>query len=517
MSNSSFQFIDPSTQTPLFTAEWITCAYPVSDLYATSPRYLYYVLLVMVFLTQWHSWLANVFLGGVATYAGTAAIEAFILIAHKYSKPPKAPVSIPYIDPASVEGNSTLGAIPNLVTGRTSVDVAPAALDFDIDAVIAITVTGYLMMLPMHCWSSAVRANRARHFLILLWNALMFAGMICSIVLWPSLFDSPLQYRFCYPTILDSSSVTSDGRYSDPNTQLQGSWNDTIWGIFSNFSRAANMNNNCFYPCFNTTQVLRREQTLMVDLQSNKSPRLSTQLFYSGYTPTTHLDREFGFANLMYTALVLTTIVMCMLLVFVLTPICRFIRVPVAKPKELFWTARKELFHVLWNDFKHGLGRTAFAIASPRAAHDQLRQFSRRKLRKQIFKVVRFQLDIVALLMLFVAMFLTPATIVIFIAFIEWYIHRDLVSQEAAQQVGQWTTSVSVALVLISALVLRLKYTMASRNELLNEIADTREHLAELEKMLSRKEVKEVQIAMGMEGVELRPLSVTMVEERRAA
>jgi len=56
-------FTDPSTQTPLFVAEYIAASYRMSDTYANSPRYLYYVLLVLVFFTQWNEWLANLFVG----------------------------------------------------------------------------------------------------------------------------------------------------------------------------------------------------------------------------------------------------------------------------------------------------------------------------------------------------------------------------------------------------------------------------------------------------------------------
>ncbi|RMZ82459.1 hypothetical protein DV737_g1980, partial [Chaetothyriales sp. CBS 132003] len=354
LTNLAFEFVNPATQTPLFTVEWMTCAYPVSDLYASTPRYLYYTLLVLVFLTQWHSWLANVFLGVVATYAGTAAIEAFILISNMPHLAVPQPVSIPYIDPASVLGNTTLNSIPNLITNLTLIEVQPAALEFDVDAVLAITVTGYLMMLPMHCWSSAVRANRARHFLILLWNTLMFVGMLCSIIMWPSLFNSGLQYRFCYPAILDSDYVTSDGHYTDEFSQFDGTWNDTIWGIFLNFTRAANLNQNCFYPCFNTTQIMRRPNSLVADLQSNKSPRLSSQILDAGIAePTTNIWREADLAVGMYTALIITTVIMLFLLLFVLTPLRKITRVPIAKPKELLWSARKELLHAMWRDFSH--------------------------------------------------------------------------------------------------------------------------------------------------------------------
>ena len=64
-----------------FTVQAVTCSYPISDLYASAPRYLYYSLLVLRFITLRHSWLAHIFLGGVVAYAATAAIEAFVLIA----------------------------------------------------------------------------------------------------------------------------------------------------------------------------------------------------------------------------------------------------------------------------------------------------------------------------------------------------------------------------------------------------------------------------------------------------
>lgn len=487
LSDTSINFINPATQTPLFTAEWVTCAFPISDLYASSPRYLYYALLVLVFVTQWHSWLANVFLGVVATYAGTAAIEAFILMANRHALPETQQVSIPYIDPASVSGNETLSAIKNLVMNATAVEVQPAVLEFDIDAILAITVTGYLMMLPMHCWSSAVRANRARHFLILLWNALMLAGMICSIVLWPRLYSSPLQFRFCYPTLLDSDSVTSDGLY-DSSFRLD-TWNATIWNMFSNFSIAADLNNNCLYPCFNTTQILRRPSSLVADVSTDKSPRINSELDFSGVAiPLTDVEKEFNLAFLMYAALIVTTIIMIVLLAFLLSPARSLTRVPIDRPKELLWSARKELFHVLWKEFVGGVVKALLPFRSPSEARRRWRATSSETLRRHIGMFLRFLLDIVALIILFIAMILTPGTIIVFVVWIERYIHRDLISSEAPQQVGQWTSSVSVALVLVSALVLRLRYPMASEREIADEIANTKEHLERLEELLAQKQ-----------------------------
>ena len=117
----STSFTNPATQTPLFVAQEVTCAYPISDLYASSPRYLYYALLVASFIFRGHSWLANVFLGAAATYAGTAAIEAFILSSYGSTLPPAQTISIPYISNASVAGNQTLESLTNLVTDLNQV------------------------------------------------------------------------------------------------------------------------------------------------------------------------------------------------------------------------------------------------------------------------------------------------------------------------------------------------------------------------------------------------------------
>lgn len=318
----------------------------------------------------------------------------------------------------------------------------------------------------------------------------MFAGMICSIILWPSLYDDSLQYRFCYPHYLDSNSVTSDGLYTQPEGWYEGSWNETIWEIFGDYTRGLSLNNNCFYPCFNTTQVLRRTNNIVADLTAVRSARLSVQLAEAGISPITNIVKETNLAYLMIVALAVTTAVMFMLLIIVVTPLRRFTRVPVSRPKELLRRDRKELFHLLWKDFVHGLRVCFMAIRYPSRAVYELRSLPHRTKRTKTMKVVRFYLDLLCVLLLFVAMFLTPATIVIFIIFIEWYIHRDLVSAEAPTQVGQWTTSVSVALILISALFLRARYRMATRHEIQNEIDDTRKHLEMLEDLLQKRDVK---------------------------
>ena len=80
-----------------FIAQEVYCSYPISTIYGSGPRYLYYALLFLAYTTRWRGWLSDVFLGTAATYAGTAAIQAFILLASHQKDPPPTSVTIPYV------------------------------------------------------------------------------------------------------------------------------------------------------------------------------------------------------------------------------------------------------------------------------------------------------------------------------------------------------------------------------------------------------------------------------------
>ncbi|KAG8628479.1 hypothetical protein KVT40_004352 [Elsinoe batatas] len=480
------QFVNPATQTPLFTAEWVTCAYPASDIYGSSPRYLYYALLVAVFFTQWYPWLANVFLGVAATYAGTAAIEAMILIGYNRAEAVSQTVTIPLINSTVAAADSVLSTISNLITDRDTIDITPDALDFDIDAVLAITVTAYLTMLPVHCWSSFVQHNRARRLLVLLWNLLMLAGALCALILWPTLLDTPLQYRFCYPSILDSTSVTSDGNVNSSRTSIQ-SWNNTIWNTFSNYNNAADLNTNCLYPCFTTEEVLRRPNMLVANTQTYHSPRTKSALALAGIAdPSPGLIKEYYLTELMIAAIVVTGFTMIVMLLFLLTGASRLSRVPLHRPKEMFHRA-KTPFPAIWEDIKRGGRRMMMAVRSPRKAWRDFTSQPEKTRRTKAWHLLRFGLDVLALTILLIAMVLTPAVIVAFVVFIEWYIHLGFGNGESPREVGQWATSVGVGLVLVSALVLRLRHVIASRGEVEGEIRETEEKLRRLRELLETK------------------------------
>lgn len=80
-------------------------------------------------------------------------------------------------------------------------------------------------------------------------------------------------------------------------------------------------------------------------------------------------------------------------------------------------------------------------------------------------------------------MIVSPFTVVAFVIWIEIQISNDGPSEETPSQVGQWAYPVSLALLVISAAILKLKYRLASSVELEREISALKEHLGALEKM----------------------------------
>ena len=348
-------------------------------------------------------------------------------------------------------------------------------MELDIDAILAIVLTGYLTMLPLHCWSSGIKSSRIRHLLVGLWNMLMLAGSICALILWPRLYDTPFQYRFCYPEYPDPETLNNDGWVDG---LWKGTWNATIWHLFQDVNTAFDLSDNCLYPCFNTSQVLRRQNSMIATLNTNVSPRTNGAITEKEET------RILTLVFLMYLAIVISTCVAVTLLILTVTGLRRFTRVPVHSPL-LLWSGRKELAHAFLTDIRSGAERTVNIISSPNTAVKAA--LHAETLTQHLLHFLRFWTDALALLLLLTAMFLVPTTLATFLVWIEWYINHDLVSQEAPSQVGQWTTSVSIAFVLVSAGVLRLRYWVASEEEVREEVLELKERLRKLEQLGERK------------------------------
>lgn len=462
--------MDNNTGSPLFIASEALCYYPISTIYNSCPRYLFYALLIASCVTRWTGWLADVFLGAAATYAGTAAIQTFIMVSSIQKPQDPGPVSIPWISANS----SLLNEFPSLITERDHVLVSPASYELDADAVMAIVVTGYLVFLPLQCWSRILTHDRARNLLFYVWNALMLAGSICALVYAARTPKIPVQYMFCYPDIPPFGDTSNDGWQASWRTST---WNNSVWQTFSNISQWGQLGDICFNPCFNTTQILRQ----------------STSLHSVTATDETEAPRSHGFwravlysKRYIYSLIILCLILNCLLLTYRFLPYRS--RVPSAqivviwKDRKRIWNSFKEEIHSAMRPLPIGSDSQQEDLAPTNKKKSPMTRirpiFTRRFLRT----FLHISVDIIILFGIVFSMIVSPFTIVAFVGWIEFQIYNDGPSQESPRQVGQWAYLVSIALLVISAGILTLKYKIASLTELENEIEDTKKHLGYLEK-----------------------------------
>ncbi|KAJ5931087.1 hypothetical protein N7466_006580 [Penicillium verhagenii] len=453
---------------PLFIAQEALCFYPISTIYDSCPRYLFYALLLASCVTRWTGWLANVFLGAAATYAGTAAIEAFILL----SSPPKlqepVPVTISYL----AENSTLWDSFPQLITQTDQVILQPSALDLDGDAVMAIVVTGYLVFLPLQCWSRVLTQDRARNLLFYLWNILMLAGSICALVYAVNKSEIPTQYMFCYPDIPPYESTTSDGWQDSWRTST---WNTSVWETFSNITKWGEIGDICYNPCFNTSQILRKPSMLQSWVAEKGSEVSHGNRFW---------DKLIYSKRYIYSLIILCFVLNFILLTFKFLPYKS--RIPSAQI-VVIWRARKDIWRSFKEELKQSLSASPIngverkemsSFGKPASRWNRIRPFFTLRFLKAFLRLLA---DLAILFGLLFSMIISPLTIIGFVAWIEWWIHNDGPSQENPQQVGQWSYLVSIALLVISAAILTLKYRIASVAELDCEIETLRTHLHNLE------------------------------------
>lgn len=455
---------------PLFIAQEALCYYPISTIYDSCPRYLFYALLLASCVTRWTGWLADVFLGAAATYAGTAAIQSFILIANRPTWQPPSPVTISY-----VPDNTTLWeSFPQLITQTSEVIIQPGAFELDGDAVLAIVVTGYLVFLPLQCWSRVLTHERARNMLFYMWNMLMLAGSICSLIFAGKKDSVPTQYMFCYPDIPPQQQTSSDGWENDWRT---GTWNSSVWSTFSNISDWGAIGNICYNPCFNSSQILR-EPTQLQSWVASKDTDLAH--------PNQLWNRIVYSNRYVYSLIVICLILNIVHLTFKWLPYKSLI--PSAQI-IVIWKERKSIRHSFKRELKDALSisreeKNEKKGVSASAGHNssqwsRLRPFFTIRYIKALLRVLT---DAFILFGLLFSMIISPITIIAFVVWIEWWIYDDGPSQEHPQQVGQWSYLVSLALLLVSAIILSLKYKLATKTELDTEIEKTKTHLEKLRK-----------------------------------
>ncbi|KAJ9635615.1 uncharacterized protein PV06_02844 [Exophiala oligosperma] len=475
-------FNSPATYNPPLIAQEISCVYPISDTYGPTPRYLYYVCLFLSFWAPRYGWLAHAVLGAAVAYAATAAVQTFILLSARLVPAPVQNVTIPYISSTNLTGY--FAGIKALVTNRSYVEVQPDYLELDIDAVTSVVITAYLVGLPLQCWSRITRASTVLHRLVLVWNLVMLAASISVLILWPHLNVAPAQYRFCYANVDDGDSFQNsngwDKHYWDQT------WNQTVWKLFGqpllDNRLWFNYTSNCMYPCFSTSQILRQATSLKASALTPNAPGAKL-----------HTDAGYGsddFQPLIYTAITSFTAAQLFLLAMGRLKFCTE-RVPIYEPRQL-WTRRKEIWQSFNGDFKRGWvhlmnflrsPQTSLSLKTPRqwnSNHTSIRQHP----------LFLFSLDLLVILVLFAAMLFGPLTVIAFIIWIEHYIHQDGAPTESPRAVGQWGITVQLGVVLFAACVLRLKYRVASEEEVRREIEHRTEELDKLKIIADQKRLR---------------------------
>ncbi|OAL52707.1 hypothetical protein IQ07DRAFT_506066 [Pyrenochaeta sp. DS3sAY3a] len=464
-------------------AQNITCAYPISDIYAPTPRYLYYCVLFLTFVTIRYRWLSNIFLGAAVAYAASAAIHAFIILSRPPTIHESSQVSIPFIPALSNRTRS----IEALVVDKTELAIQPDAVELDIDTITAVVVTAYLVGLPLQIWSRTIRSRIIIRYMILLWNLSMLAGTICALLSWPTTNLASPQFRFCFAGFLDPTSLSSSGW--DPSDWV-GSWNSTILNIFDNPATVwQGQTNNCFYPCFNTTQILRQSTSLKATVTT------STTKFAKLHNPSRSNNDRFG--PLLYVAIIVFSVAQFFLyIVSALRLGSDNLRPALHEPHRL-WKYRKEV----WQHLKAGFWRSCLSLAmvchwphgwtircvgQPMHANTTPSpDLAASRSYENLYNLFRFVIDVLMLVTLIACFTLFPVVVLAFIGWIEWYIRNDGSTNESINQVGQWAPLVSVAVILFAGLFYQLQGRLASVEEIRLDIQSTERHLRTLTRNLA--------------------------------
>ena len=467
----------PTSQEALtLIAQNVMCAYPISDIYAPASRYLFYVSVALTFIFIRIRWLSHVFLGTVVAYAACAAIHAFIIVSQHSNLQSPQNVTIPYIGSGSewTTGNNPVQAI---VANKTTISIQPDAVELDIDPVTAIVVTACLVGLPLQIWSRTMRSSIIVRYMILLWNAVMLAASVCALLAWPTTNLASPQYRFCYAGFLDPDSQTSDGW--DPKYWV-GSWNMTIANIFGHTNTTwQELSNNCFYPCWNTTQIIRKPSSLTTVVST---PHAN---FAKLHSP--NRAKNDGFAPFIYAAV--WTFAAAQIVLYLVTALklgSAQLRSTIHEPHHLL-RKRTMVWKQLAADGRYSWHTIRQIFRLSLCTRRNIWQRGERPQLRDLVPVLRLLIDVTALIILVAVFLLSPCILVAFICWIEWYIRNDGATNESINQVGQWAPLVSVGIILIaSTLYHLLKVPLATEHEIRKEIEEEKASLQKLRLKLEK-------------------------------
>jgi len=311
---------------------------------------------------------------------------------------------------------------------------------------------------------------------------------------WPDLFaaSSMLGERTSSPHSTCSVTTTSQPLQQTSSDGWQnewrpGTWNSSVWGVFSNPSLWNQLGDICYNPCFNSSQVLRQTNSLQSWVASQDSElshpnRLWKKAIYSN--------------RYIYSLIIICLILNIFHLIFKWLPYASLI--PSAQI-VVIWKERK----AIWHNFKQELKDALSIFKEEQAARKETEtstghESSRWSRIRPLFTIrflkasLRVLADAWILFGLVFSVTISPFTIIAFVVWIEWWINHDGPSQEHPQQVGQWSYLVSIALLLVSAAILSLKHRLATTSELDTEIERTRTHLEQLQQSRDARSESEI-------------------------
>ena len=192
-----------------FNTQWIQCSYPISGSYGPTPRYLFYVLVLLALHKRRSAWIVTAALGSVMTYSATAAIHALVLVSIRTKLIPSDIANWMVVLVSGTAGPS--GEFDGTGNDPLWLPVIPMAWDNDGDPVLAIVGTAFLVLLPMQIWSNTFKQSRTKSVLYL-WSGTLLMGTLCALVNAAYVDVAAFtQLRFCPPGINDTIPLTNGG------------------------------------------------------------------------------------------------------------------------------------------------------------------------------------------------------------------------------------------------------------------------------------------------------------------
>lgn len=270
-----------------YNTQRIRCSYPVSSSYTQTPRYIYYVFILVALFGRKSAWLTSAALGLVMTLSSAAAFHGVILAAIRQNMAPAYLFEDGFSEVVQVDGptfvnHMTDELLHNSTTNETWLPVLPMVRDNDGNAVLTIVGAAFLVLLPMQIWSSTLRKAGIARMLVGLGSCLLLSGLISALIYVEYvIFWTFRQYRFCPPGAHDTLPFSNKGPYNYLPNRTHGDqyrWNRVVGEQYVYRNSTIRFPDICLYPCLEFEWLLRDPEDIYVTGQP-KTMASSAQLW----------------------------------------------------------------------------------------------------------------------------------------------------------------------------------------------------------------------------------------------